>query len=172
MKALSVASILFCGAAMLHGSPAGGARTIAGDEDGQFVVRAVAISVQQTSEADAVARDTRRNEIVNAARSIARDHTRTGRQLTSLAAQKGVALPELGAQPADSDASDPDRIARLLKGGEAAVALFHQEAVRGMDPDLQRFAQTSLTALQQKVTVLRSLQEAFPAAPLAAPQID
>jgi predicted outer membrane protein len=172
MKALSVASILFCGAAMLPGAPADGARAMAGDEDGQFVVRAVAISVQQTSDAHAVARGTRRSEILNAARSIARDHTRTGRQLTSLAAQKGLALPEVGAQAADSDASDPDRIARLLKGGEEAVAVFHQEAVRGMDPDLQRFAQTSLMALQQKVTMLRSLQEAFPAAPLTAPQID
>jgi predicted outer membrane protein len=172
MKAFGVASILFCGAAMLPGSPAGGVSTMAGDEDGQFVLRAVAISLQQTSDADAAARGTRRSEIVNAARSIARDHSRKKRQLTSLAAQKGLVLPELAAQPPDPGASDPDRVARLLKGGEEAVAVFHQEAVRGTDPDLQRFAQTSLTALQQKVTVLRSLQEAFPAAPLPAPRTD
>jgi predicted outer membrane protein len=172
MKTFGVASILFCGAAMLPGAPAGGASTMAGDDDGQFVVRAVAISLQQTSDAHAAAQGTRRSEIVNAARSIARDHTRTERQLTSLAAQKGLALPELAAQPADPDASDPDRIASLLKGGEEEVAVYHQEAVRGTDPDLQRFAQTSLMALQQKVTLLRSLQEAFPAAPLVAPQTD
>ena len=166
MKAFGVVSFLFCGAAILHGAPAGGATTVAGDEDGQFVVRAVAISLQQTFDAHAAAQSAQRSVIVTAARSIARDHARTGRQLASLAVQKGLALPEMAAQPSDPAASDPDRIARLLKGGEEAVAVFHQEAVRGMDPDLQRFAQTSLAALQQKVTVLRSLQEAFPVAPI------
>lgn len=168
MKAFTVASVLFCGAAVLHGSPAGGT----GDEDGGFVVRAVAISLQQTSDAEAAAQATQRSEIVTAARSIAREHSRAQRQLTSLAVQKGMALPELDTQPADPSDSDPERIARLLKGGEEAVAVFHQEAVRGVDPDLQRFAQTSLTALQQKVTVLRSLQEAFPASPVITPQLN
>lgn len=168
MKAFNVLAVLFCGAALLHGAPAKGS----GDEDGQFVVRAVAISLQQASDAHAAAQGTQRSEIVTAARSIAREHSRAQRQLTSLAAQKGVALPELAAQPADPCDSDPERIARLLKGGEEAVAVFHQEAVRGVDPDLQRFAKTSLTALQQKVTVLRSLQEAFPATPVVAPQSD
>jgi predicted outer membrane protein len=168
MKAFTVASVLFCGAAILHGAPAGGAS----EEDGQFIVRAVEISLQQTTDADAAARGTQRSEIGDAARSIAREHSRTERQLTSLAAQKGMALPELTAQPADPSATDPDRIAGLLKVGEEAVAVFHQEAVRGMDPDLQRFAQTSLTALQQKVIVLRSLQEAYPVEQTAPAQFD
>ena len=168
MKVFSVVSILFCGAAVLHGAPAGGA----GDEDGEFVVRAVAISLQQASDANAAAQGTQRSEIMTAARSIAREHSRAERQLTSFAVQKGMVLPELAAQPADPSDSDPERIARLLKGGEEAVAVFHQEAVRGVDPELQRFAQASLTALQQKVTVLRSLQEAFPAGPVVEPQLD
>lgn len=172
MKAFGVASFLFCGAAILHGAPAGGASTVAGDEDGRFVLRAVAISSQQTSDADAAVQSAQRSEIVTAARSMARDHARTERQLTSLAVRKGLALPEIAAQPTDPGVSDPDRIARLLQGGEEAVAVFHQEAVRGIDPDLQRFAQTNLTALQQKVTMLRSLQEAFPAAPVTAPPSD
>lgn len=161
-------SVLFCGAAVLHGAPAGGT----GDEDGEFMVRAVAISLQQAIDADAAAQGTQRSEIMTAARSIARIDSRTQRQLTSLAAQKGMVLPELAVRPADPRDSDPERIARLLKGGEEAVAVFHQEAVRGVDPDLQRFAQTSLTALQQKVAALRSLQEAFPAALVIAPQTD
>jgi uncharacterized protein DUF4142 len=168
MKTFTVVSVLFCGAAILHGAPAGGA----GDEDGQFVVRAVAISTQQAAYADAAASGTQRSEISRTARSIAREHARAERELTLLAAQKGLALPDINAEPADPIATDPERIARLLKGGEEAVAVFHQEAIRGMDPDLQRFAQTSLMALQQKVVALRSLQEAYPAVPLPEPRLD
>ncbi len=168
MKTLTVVSVLFCGAAVLHGAPAGGGS----DEDGQFLVRAVAISLQQRTAADAAALGTQRSEIMSTARSIAREHARTQRELTSLAAQKGVRLPEPDAQPADRGATDPDRIARMLKGGEEAVAVFHQEAIRGVDPDLQRYAQSSLTALQQKVVLLRTLQEAYPAAPLLEPLLD
>ena len=167
MKTVIAASILYCSAA-LYCVAAGSGNAAPSQEDGEFLAKAVVVSGQQATDANATARSSQRAEVKSTARSIATVHHRTQRDLENLARLKGMDLSSDGAtvgQPTESvmGGSDPDRIAALLKRDEEAVALFHQEAVRGTDPEVQNYAASALPVLQQKLTVLRSLQAVYPA---------
>jgi putative membrane protein len=140
------------------------------EEDGQFLAKAVEVSRQGVSDAQVASQSAQSADIQQAARSIAADQGRAVRQLTDLAKEKGMELRrdvrggdrDIAAAAQIRLESDPDRIAGLLKAHENAVALFHQEAVRGMDPALKKFAQLSLPTLQRRLIVLRSLQDMYP----------
>jgi putative membrane protein len=151
------------------------------EQDGEFLVKAVEVSRQEVWDARSATQTSGRAEIKKAAHSIAHAHVRAIQRLTGLARQKGMSMTGEIAAPGASAAlganaalgpnvgqddiaskSDPDRIAEFLKAHEAAVALFHQEAVRGTDPDLRRFAQITLPSLQRRLVALRSLQDAYP----------
>jgi putative membrane protein len=171
MKPTILALLAFWSIAM---APAGNqthAAPMRDEEDGQFLAMAVEVSRQGVSDAQAASESTQSADIQQAARSIADDQGRAIQQLTDLAKRKGMELPrdvtggdrDIAAAARIRSASDPDRIAGLLKAHENAVALFHQEAVRGMDPALKKFAQVSLPTLQRRLVALRSLQDLYPA---------
>ena len=167
MKTVVAASILFCSAA-LYCVAVGNGNTAPSQEDGEFLTKAVAVSGQQATDANAAARTSQRSVVQSMARSVAMVHYRTQHDLENLARLKGMNFRNEGAITAEPTepavaGSDPDRIATLLKRDEEAVALFHQEAVRGSDPDVQNYAESALPLLQQKLTALRSLQAVYPA---------
>jgi putative membrane protein len=160
VKLATFSSITLFGLVTLYGA-ATLAAGLRGEEDGPFLMRAAEVSRQQANEARAAEHSTRNTEIRDTAHSIADDHERASRQLADLAKKKGTILPA-GAATAAKSQSDPERIAGLLKAHEDAVALFHKEAVRGTDPDLKSFAQTTLPTLQQRLMDLRTLQDSYP----------
>jgi putative membrane protein len=169
VKLATLPSITLFGLVTLYGA-ATVAAGLRGEEDGPFLMRAAEVSRQEANEARAAERSTRNTEIRGTAHSIADDHERASRQLADLAKKKGTSLPAgatnaagaAGAAGAAKSQSDPERIAGLLKAHEDAVALFHKEAVRGTDPDLKSFAQTTLPTLQQRLMDLRTLQDSYP----------
>lgn len=170
MKSFSTTTALsttlsLCGLTLFHGSGAvqAGPTSI---EDGEFLVRAAMVAQQEVADARQAAQTTQHPEIQQAARSIAGDHLRAARKVADLAKGKGMTMtPQNVASSGLDSQSDPERIATLLKAHEEAVALFHQEAVRGMDHDVQLFAQTTLLTLQRRLATLRSLQDLYPAGP-------
>jgi putative membrane protein len=144
------------------GSP--GSPGVTGEEDGHFLRMAVLSSRQALTDADAALQLTDKPEIRNAARTIWKDHVRASAKLSNLAKAKGMSwLDEtpIGA-PRTAESSDAARIAGLLEANEEAVALFHQEAVRGSDTELRQFAQQTLPTLQRRLQTLRHLQDAYP----------
>ncbi|MDB6083837.1 MAG: hypothetical protein JWN43_1718 [Gammaproteobacteria bacterium] len=158
MKVAALA-LACCGAA----HQGAGAESLQPEQDGAFLVRAVEMSREEVVDARTASHTSRSTEVQRTARSIADGHQRAIRELAGLAQRKGVDVPKgtAGVGRIGSDA-DPDRIAGFVKAHEAAVALFHQEAVRGMDPDLRKFAQTTLPVLQRRLIALHSLQEVYP----------
>jgi putative membrane protein len=163
VKLATLSSITLFGLVTLYGA-ATLATGLRGEEDGPFLMRAAEVSRQEANEARAAEHSTRNIEIRDTAHSIADDHERASRRLANLAKKKGTSLPTdaTGAAGAAKSQSDPERIAGLLKAHEDAVALFHKEAVRGTDPDLKSFAQTTLPTLQQRLMDLRTLQDSYP----------
>ena len=141
------------------------ASALRNEEDGEFLMKAVEVSRQEVADAQVTAASTGQPEIKQTALSIARDHVKVGQAAAELVKQKGLNEPANesggGGYAAKAD-SDPARIATLLKAHEEAVALFHQEAVRGMDPDVKRFARATLPTLQRRLKALRSLQHTYP----------
>jgi len=141
------------------------ASALRSEEDEEFLMKAVEVSRQEVADAQVTAASTGQPEIKQAALSIANDHVKVGQAAAELAKRKGLNEPVNeaadGGYAAKAD-SDPARIAALLKTHEEAVALFHQEAVRGTDPEVKRFARATLPTLQRRLEALRSLQHTYP----------
>ena len=165
-KVSALSLLVLVGMGILAGGPSTRSAPLSSEEDGRFLLKAAELSRQGELEANAVSGSTRRAEIHATAQSIADDYARATRQLTDLAKGKEVEL--LASPPNQRNAvrfqtgSDSDRIAGLIKAHENAVALFHQEAVRGIDPELKRFAETMVPALQRRLVELRALQDRYP----------
>jgi putative membrane protein len=140
------------------GACAVNAAPFADDEDGRFLSSAAAVSGQQVVAAEAVASNAREKTLQATARSIAVSQQQAGQRLSALARQKGLSVHH-GAVP-----SGAAHASALLTAQEEAVALFHRESVRGMDPDIKEFARNSLPALQQTLDALRAVQSAHPEA--------
>jgi putative membrane protein len=170
MKSKILTLLAFWGMAMAPAGNLSHAAPIRDEQDGQFLAKAVETSRQGVSDAMVASQATQRADIQKAARSIADDQGRAIRRLTDLAKDKGMELPrdvtgggrDTAAAAQIQSEPDPDRIAGLLKAHENAVALFHQEAVRGTDPELKKFAQLTLPTLQRRLVALRSLQDMYP----------
>jgi putative membrane protein len=144
-----------------------GSTGVTGEDDGHFLRQAVQTSRQALTDAGAAVALTDKPEIRNAARTIWNDHVRASHELSDLAKQKGMRLPTEASiaprtSPRTSESSDAAWIASLLEANEEAVAVFHQEAVRGSDTELRQFAQRTLPTLQRRLHTLRCLQDAYP----------
>jgi len=93
------------------------------------------------------------------------DHTRTSDQLKQIAANKNVTLPtaldskhqaQLAKLSAASGAEfDRMYMAAQHAGHQKAVAMFEKEARSGRDADVKSFAQATLPALQEHLTMAR-----------------
>ena len=95
------------------------------------------------------------------------DHRKADAELTSLAAQKNVALPaELDAKhKATHDklsrltgsAFDSAYMAHMVSAHKDAVALFQREATSGTDADAKAFAEKTLPTLQEHLKLAQEL---------------
>lgn len=102
------------------------------------------------------------------AEMMVRDHDRMGRELTTLAARRGVMLADSGSSPENSAelsqktgiAYDQAYIEEMIAGHEDAIALF-EKASRSKDPDIAAFAVQYLPTLREHLTHSLQLEELF-----------
>jgi putative membrane protein len=95
------------------------------------------------------------------------DHSRANSELMQLATSKGVTLPAaLDAKHQamvakmsgfSGEAFDRAYAKEMVKDHDKTVALFQREATRGADADLKTFAQKTLPALQEHLSMARAL---------------
>jgi putative membrane protein len=100
-------------------------------------------------------------------RRMVEDHDKTNRELMAVVEPKGLAVPTaLDRQPRQA----ADRLTRLqgpafdraysqamVKDHEEDVKLFRTEAQRGTDPELKRWAATTLSTLDEHLNLARKL---------------
>ena len=95
------------------------------------------------------------------------DHDKANRELMAMAEQKGSAVPTAldrkHRQTADrlgklhGAAFDRAYIQEMVKDHEQDVRLFRTEAQQGTDPELKRWAATTLPTLEEHLTMARNL---------------
>jgi putative membrane protein len=95
------------------------------------------------------------------------DHSRANSELMQLVSSKGVTLPTaLDAKhqavvakwsQLSGEAFDRAYAKEMVKDHNKTLALFQREATRGTDADLKAFAQKTLPALQEHLSMARAL---------------
>jgi putative membrane protein len=94
-----------------------------------------------------------------------RDHSKANRELSALAASKGVDLPEsksIGGDVSLSGKSFDDAYIQMMVGDHKEdVAAFQKAAEYSQDSDVKHFASKTLPTLQGHLTKIEQIQTDF-----------
>ena len=126
------------------------------------VANAAEIQASQAALTKAGFEDTR-----NLARRLIANHTTLGQQLTALAAQLSISLPDdasvqakaakLQSSPAKGQSFDASYATAQIKAHEGAVKLFEDEAQNGTVPELKAFAVANLPMMKKHLQMSQRL---------------
>ena len=126
------------------------------------VANAAEIQASQLALSKASFDDTR-----NLARRLIDNHTTLGQQLTALAAQLNIALPDdatvqakaakLQTSPAKGQSFDASFATAQIKAHEGAVKLFEDEAQNATVPELKAFAEANLPMMKKHLQMAERL---------------
>lgn len=145
------------------------ARSVKNDDsrDVVFMREAAAANIAEI-QAGRIALDKSGNaQVRELAQRIIDDHTRVGDQLMNIARRKQVSLPTepqpMQKQEADhlkslsGDAFDQAYAEAMVRDHRDAIQLFGRESGNGIDPDLRRFATTTLPVLKMHLQMAEQL---------------
>lgn len=117
-------------------------------------------------------------EVRRFAQQVTQEQSASGARLAEIAARKGVEMPAEPAlveqgrlkllQAAEGAEFEQHYVDDLgVRGHQGLVALFQEQAERGQDPDLRRFAQQQLPQLRRQLQAAQLLQSQIAAAQAA-----
>ncbi|MFN2542165.1 MAG: DUF4142 domain-containing protein [Chthoniobacterales bacterium] len=84
------------------------------------------------------------------------DHSKANNELMALAEKRGVKLPT--EKPAEKWTSDKNYIDAMVKDHEKDLAEFQDEASKGNDPDLKKFADRTAKIVQKHLDLAKETQ--------------
>jgi putative membrane protein len=84
------------------------------------------------------------------------DHSKANNELMALAEKRGVKLPT--EKPAEKWTSDKGYIDAMVKDHEKDLAEFQDEASKGNDPDLKKFAERTAKMVQKHLDLAKETQ--------------
>ena len=150
-----LAAFLFCASAVAAENP-----------DVVFFRKAAQSSLSEITAAEAVQRQSDNAALKGQAADMLRDHAAAMRTLSSLAAAKGIELPQIASgeddsaltaiRPLSGVAFDKAYVEWQIGAHRDAIALFKTESTTGDDLDARQFALATLPILQRHLDHLLS----------------
>jgi putative membrane protein len=135
--------------------------------DQTFVQKAVVGGLAEVQLGKMAAEHAARPEVKQFGQRMVEDHGKANQELMAVVERKGVSVPTTldhkHQQEADRLATlqgaafDRAYIQQMVKDHEADVKLFRTQAQQGKDPELKRFAATTLSTLEAHLNMARSL---------------
>lgn len=186
--AVSLVALTALSAPMLHavesgGTTQGGSDTVAQstgapeagrsgaasvEGDAAFVQKAMESGRMEVVEAQAAMKKAQSTDVRDVAKMIYRDHTMSNGRLEEIVEDKpGLAPPkddlramEMPKQGAATAAADFDRayVQQEIKAHKESIALFRKQSAEGSDPQLRRFAEENLPALERHLEALEQAE--------------
>jgi putative membrane protein len=149
------------------------AATLTGD-DSDFVKKAAKGNLAEIDLGRLAVRKGTSPEVKEFANRMIRDHSKANRELSALAASKGVDVPK--SAPMSEDASalhlkmlsgksfDDAYIKMMVDDHKEDVAAFQKESESAQDPDVKNFASKTLPTLQSHLDKIEKIQADFSSA--------
>ncbi len=157
---------VFLGSALVL-SAAGGPAKLTGD-DADFVKKAAKGGMTEVELGQLAEQKTSNPLVKSFAERMVRDHSQADRQLTALAASKGVDLPT--GKGLMNDASylklkmlsgkefDKAYVSAMVSDHKEDVADFEKQSETAKDPDVRNFAAQTLPTLKEHLSMIEKIQ--------------
>lgn len=139
------------------------------EKDKKFLKKAAEDNISELMLSKLAATRALRAEVKTSAAKMVEDHTKTGEELRTLAAQKNVPLPAM----LNNDRQDKcDAIAKMksdkfdkkypkcmVKDHEKAVELFKNEVQEGSDADVKKWASEKIPMLEKHLAMWQEIDK-------------
>jgi len=138
-------------------------------DDGTFVMKASASDLAEINLSGIAVKNASSDAVKKFAQKMIDDHTKTSKELASLAGKKNLKLAK---EMDDKHRKLFDKLAKLsgseldkaymdgqVKDHEMAVSLFEKEAKNGHDEDLRKWAKDTLPALKEHLRMAREARD-------------
>ncbi|HSR11336.1 MAG TPA: DUF4142 domain-containing protein [Thermodesulfobacteriota bacterium] len=137
--------------------------------DQKFAMNAAKDSQFEIQMSQLAAQKATNPQVKEFAQKLADDHTKLSSDLSGLASQKGLTLPtsldrkdqkELDKFSKESSSKfDKKYLSAMVKDHKKDIKSFKSEAKSGKDPDLQNWASSHISALQEHLTMAQNLEK-------------
>jgi putative membrane protein len=135
--------------------------------DKSFIEKAAKSGQEEVDISRAVVDRTTNPEVKSFAQTMIDDHSAANTTLTGIASNKGVELPMMKMNDADSwmkksaSSLDADYVSKMISDHKDAVELFQKEADHGTDMDTKNFARDTLPKLQHHLEMAMDLKKSL-----------
>ena len=153
--ALIVASISFAGLALAQESPASKTSSLSA-KDKTFMKKAAKGGMMEVSMGRLAEQNGKSEDVKSFGKRMVTDHGKAGDELKSIAEKKGVKLPSK--QPTEKWSSDKAYMDTMVKDHEKDLAEFQDEANKGRDPDVKKFAEDTAKVIQEHLDLAKETQ--------------
>jgi putative membrane protein len=126
--------------------------------DTMFLRRAEQSGEQAIVDAGLALKKSTNPKVRQAALMLQSDGLAANQRLAALAVEKGWPSPSLAAADTTRAYSDRHFISQQISTQQRTIALYQEEALNGVDTDLQEFARATLPTLQRGLISLQSLR--------------
>src|SRR5207247_8823982 len=155
LLALIVASFSLAGVALAQESPAAKSSSLSA-KDKTFMKKAAKGGTMEVAMGKLAAQSAQSDDVKSFGKRMVTDHSKANDELKSIAAKKGVKLPSK--EPSEKWSSDKAYMDMMVKDHEKDLAEFQEEANRGTDPDVKKFAEDTAKVVQEHLDLAKQTQ--------------
>lgn len=125
-------------------------------DDQKFMQEAAKGGMMEVEWGKLAAQDGKHPDVKKFGNRMVTDHSKANKELTTLAASKGVRLP--ASKSGGKWKNDKDYMEMMVKDHEGDLAAFQAEAKNGSDPDVKKFASKGATMVQSHLAMAKGIQ--------------
>ena len=155
LLALIVASFSFAGVALAQQSVATKSSSLSA-KDKTFMKKAAKGGTMEVTMGRLAEQNGQSDDVKSFGKRMVTDHSKANDELKSIAAQKGVKLPNK--EPSEKWSSDKAYMDMMVKDHEKDLAEFQEEASTGTDPDVKKFAEDTAKVVQEHLDLAKQTQ--------------
>ena len=151
------------------------AQTALSEQDLTFAEEAAKGGLLEVELGELAAQQAKSDNVVQFGQRMVKDHGMTNDQLKSVAAQKGITLPDSLDQDQQHTVEELSQVSgeefdkaymdEMVKAHQTDVEVFREQAESGQDPDLRAFAEQTLPTLEEHLSTAQQIDQELAAAP-------
>lgn len=151
------------------------AQTALSEQDLTFAEEAAKGGLLEVELGELAAEQAKSDDVVQFGQRMVKDHGMANDQLKSIAAQKGITLPDSLDQDQQHTVEELSQVSgeefdkaymdEMVKAHQTDVEVFREQAESGQDPDLRAFAEQTLPTLEEHLSTAQQIDQELAAAP-------
>jgi putative membrane protein len=153
--AFTIASICFAGAVMAA-DPAHTKSSSLSAQDKTFIKKAAKGGLMEVAMGNMAEQNAKSDDVKSFGKRMVTDHSKANEELKGIAEKKGVTISDK--EPTEKWTSDKTYMNAMVKDHEKDLSEFREEASKGSDPDVKKFADDTAKVIQEHLDLAKETQ--------------